>query len=355
MTANTPNYTLIELSQNQFAIVDDIDADLANVKWSARRTTSGVFYAVRRHNNANMYVHREVMTRALGRPLLPYPHEMVDHINGNGLDNRRENLRVATNAENLRNTRKTKRNVSGYKGVAWNKRAKKWTAQIKRGSQSPHLGYFNTAEEAHAAYCEAARLYHGKFANSGAEGSIESFRPPISAVIILPSPSCTLIKLSKGYYTTISKEDADLTLYKWHASVRQNHSSVYAVGKNGGDKSTAMHRVVMERVLGRPLINEEVVDHIDNDSLNNTRENLRVATFSQNLANSSKSSKNTSGWKGVCFHKGRKRWQATIGVEGRSVYLGIFDTPEEAHAAYCQAAKEHYGEFANFGKSEAQS
>lgn len=97
----------------------------------------------------------------------------------------------------------------------------------------------------------------------------------------------------------------------------------------------------------------KLVDHINGDRLDNRIENLRVATFSQNGANAQRHSRNTNGLKGASkvVRKGRwtGRWQASITVRNRQINLGYFDTKEEAHAAYLDAAREHQGEFANSG------
>jgi hypothetical protein len=87
----------------------------------------------------------------------------VDHINGNTLDNRRDNLRICTHAENMRNRFPNKNNPSGYKGVSWYKRQQKWRSQIRVDNKKIHLGYFNTPEEAYLAYCNASKKYHQEF------------------------------------------------------------------------------------------------------------------------------------------------------------------------------------------------
>jgi hypothetical protein len=88
------------------------------------------------------------------------------------------------------------------------------------------------------------------------------------------------------------------------------------------------------------------IDHINGVSDDNRFANLREASASENSRNSKLPTSNTSGFKGVCRH--RKGWQATIRIDGRTVYLGMFKTPEAAHAAYCAAAREHHGEFARY-------
>ncbi len=90
----------------------------------------------------------------------------VDHINGNGLDNRRCNLRLATRSQNLANAAIPRHNSSGYKGVSATRNGK-WLARIRKDRVQRNLGIFDTPEEAHAAYCEAAVSLYGEFANFG--------------------------------------------------------------------------------------------------------------------------------------------------------------------------------------------
>jgi hypothetical protein len=89
----------------------------------------------------------------------------LDHINGNRADNRLENLREATQSENLMNTARRSDNRSGYKGVGWHKHSQKWQARIKiPNGKHLHLGYFNAPEDAHAAYKASAQEHFGDFA-----------------------------------------------------------------------------------------------------------------------------------------------------------------------------------------------
>ena len=89
------------------------------------------------------------------------------------------------------------------------------------------------------------------------------------------------------------------------------------------------------------------IDHINGDASDNSIANLRAATRSQNNANLPKRRDNTSGFKGVEVHH-TGRFSARIRYEGQRRYLGLYDTPEEAHEAYCRAARELFGEFARF-------
>ena len=89
--------------------------------------------------------------------------EFLDHKNGDPLDNRIENLRPATRAENNRNVTKRSSNTSGYKGVSFFKSSGKWRAAIRVNGASLHIGYYDTPEDAHQAYCDKGRELHGDF------------------------------------------------------------------------------------------------------------------------------------------------------------------------------------------------
>ena len=93
-----------------------------------------------------------------------WPKDQIDHINCDPDDNRLVNLRESSQAENTRNQRKSKRNTSGFKGVTLHKPTGKWMAQIVAHGKHYYLGLFDTPEEAHAVYCEAAIRLHGAFA-----------------------------------------------------------------------------------------------------------------------------------------------------------------------------------------------
>lgn len=152
------------------------------------------------------------------------------------------------------------------------------------------------------------------------------------------------------YETIVSIEDADLAELNWNVYVGTH--TIYVnrrMYSNGKAVLIRLHRVVLERKLGYSIPDGMQVDHIDGNGLNNTRDNLRLATNAQNMWNQRKRVNNKSGYKGVQWYKSRQNWRAVIRVNGKRIHLGYFDTPEEAHQAYCDAAKELHGEFANFG------
>ena len=93
-----------------------------------------------------------------------WPIDEIDHINGDVCDNRIENLREATGPQNKRNRGIQKNNTSGFKGVYWCKKKEEWYASIRYEKKYSHLGYHDTREKAHQAYCVACEDLHGEFA-----------------------------------------------------------------------------------------------------------------------------------------------------------------------------------------------
>lgn len=110
------------------------------------------------------YLHRVIADR-MGLDM----SKQIDHINGIKHDNRRENLRSATNTQNQHNVGRNSKNTSGFKGVSWCKANNKWRAYIKINGKPKYLGVFETPELAHEAYKQAAIKHHGEFANTGVE------------------------------------------------------------------------------------------------------------------------------------------------------------------------------------------
>lgn len=144
------------------------------------------------------------------------------------------------------------------------------------------------------------------------------------------------------YRVLLDAEDYErvLALGRWSVDVKSNRRPVYAVYTGGGGSPVLLHRFLLQAPQGMQ------VDHINGDGLDCRKENLRLCTASENRCNRGMQADNKSGYKGVCWHKQRGKWHAQIKRFGQKYSLGLYSTPEAAHAAYCSAGVEHHGAFA---------
>lgn len=154
--------------------------------------------------------------------------------------------------------------------------------------------------------------------------------------------------------TIFDEIDADLGFWCVLHQCRDKYYAKFAIGKH---RLEYAHRLVMERVLGRRLRADEFVDHIDRNSLNNSRSNLRLATFSQNRANCEKLRRKkevSSAYRGVSWKKRMQVWEAVTAKDGIRHFLGHFENEVEAARAYDRAVILLHGDFANpnFPKQE---
>ena len=148
----------IKLTQGQVALVDDADFDWLNQwKWCVLKSPAG-FYARRRDSGQDILMHRVILGLELG------DKRQGDHQNHNTLDNRQDNIRICTCQQNQRNRKPRLNLTSGYKGVSWYRRIKKWQAHIQMNGKRKHLGYFTEEKEAALAYNKIAGNIYGEFA-----------------------------------------------------------------------------------------------------------------------------------------------------------------------------------------------
>ena len=153
------NLAFITLTKGYEAIIDADDVDIvARYHWSARIVRNTVYGQRADWSTGKMKLvrlHREIMQ--------PPDGLVVDHISGDGLDNRRSNMRLVTVALNARNQRLKGDNTSGLKGVSWRSDTRKWRANINLDGKQYSLGCYNTKDQASAAYAEASARLHGEF------------------------------------------------------------------------------------------------------------------------------------------------------------------------------------------------
>jgi hypothetical protein len=150
----------ISLTKGKYTLVDDKDYEyLSQYKWYVAESR-GIFYAVRKPRLCKAILMHRVITDA--------PNGMdVDHVNGDGLDNQRKNLRVCTHSQNLTNVGRRINNKSGHTGVSWNKRDKRWYVQIRiNKDERIHLGCFIEIQDAISVYKKAVNKYHGNFSRT---------------------------------------------------------------------------------------------------------------------------------------------------------------------------------------------
>ena len=158
------------------------------------------------------------------------------------------------------------------------------------------------------------------------------------------------IPLGEGRFTIVDQKDFYLlNNFRWCA--KGDGQCIYAVRfvieADKRAKIVTMHREIMDTPPGI------LVDHRNNDGLDNRRDNLRLATSSQNNINCRRNkSKSSSRFVGVTFDKRKKQWRVRISVNRKRIFLGYFDSEIDAAKAYDEAAKKYYGEFARLNFPE---
>jgi hypothetical protein len=151
------------------------------------------------------------------------------------------------------------------------------------------------------------------------------------------------IELTQGQVALVDDCDYEyLMQWRWCASwMGKGFRVLRGVKKDGKHKTTYIHTVIAER----KGIDTTQIDHIDHNPLNNQRPNLRAATVSQNGHNRGANKNSRTGVKGVSFHKAKGKYEARIGFKGKHLYLGLFDTVEEAKKVVQKKRRELVGEF----------
>jgi hypothetical protein len=167
--------TSIDLGQGYVAIVNSDTFErmkLGRFTWRPQiHKRSGKVYA--QAKTISVSLHRAIT--------LARPGQVVDHINGDPLDNRDSNLRICTLGQNRANSHKDRDNTSGYKGVTWSATSHKWMAQIWAGGRRYYLGLFEHKKRAALAHDRAAIALHGEFAGLNFPELKDTLRPKLPA------------------------------------------------------------------------------------------------------------------------------------------------------------------------------
>jgi hypothetical protein len=260
-------------------------------------------------------MHRIILERKLGRPVAE--GMVTDHINGDGLDNRRENLREATQLQNMHNLQMHHDNTAQYKGV---RRITTCTWEARLDERT--VGYYDTAEDASFAYDTAALAEYGEFAH---------LNHPIDQVLAWNAPTRQFGRKSANGHRGVQAVGD-----RWQAEIKHQKRRIPLGFYNTADEAgfaydkAALELYGEKAQLNHPL--EQVQAWIPPDRL------LRKT--------------NTSGFRGVQPKK--SGWAASIHVHGMRSHLGMCATPEEAARAYDRAALKAYGESArlNFPRED---
>lgn len=340
-------------------------------------------------------IHRYIMIEILGHDISS--KVKIDHINNNPLDNRRENLRIISNSGNNRNVKK-KSTDSKFSGVTI--RYSRWYCQISIEQKTLYAIY---DKEEHAAWhynlwieeydLKFAKknditepddfvFYYGKKERNLPNGiyyeknrysvritvnkkmkrfgtyktleeaiefrekkvkELKILQNSIKKPILRNDDGFAIIELfnCKKEKTAEAIIDDDLyheiTKYRWYLN---NHD--YVMGRGESKKLVGLHRYIMN------YYGDDFVDHINNNPLDNRRENLRIVTAKQNSQNKSSHSNSTSKYIGVSKNTASNKWVSNITVDGKLVYLDSFDTEIEAAECRDEATRKYFGEFGNY-------
>ena len=162
------------LTQEKLYSILNYDQDTGIFTWKVNRRNKAKINTVAGYKESEGYIVISVFGKSYKAHRLAWlyvygelPNEYIDHINGNKSDNKIENLRICTNAENQWNSKISSKNVSGVKGVHWCNTKKRWKAKLSINGKIKHIGYFTDLESAKIKLMEAREKLHKDYANHG--------------------------------------------------------------------------------------------------------------------------------------------------------------------------------------------
>jgi hypothetical protein len=376
----------------KYTIVDEDDYDrVSKYTWSLSD-----YYAKGIVDGRKIFLHHFILQK-------PSNQNVIDHKNGDKLDNRKCNLHEVSKSFNCHNRTKNPdiETSSQYKGVSWNKKAKKYSAL----SGTQFLGYFDE-EEAAKIYDTFTYIKFGEFANNNKLVNYEDVKN-IDITSLIPKkekkynlPKYIRTKRNKyfverlyksKYYMSPQRETLKETIIDlieinheinklklmeqvfYHLKpIQRNQDGIaiikikdtevlvddnvwhkfskagWNINKDGyiqGNRNFGkMHRYLMEAKEG------EIVDHINNIRHDNRISNLRIVSFVDNSHNKVKKANTSSKYFGVSFFKRDKKWRVNISHNHKKYHLGSFENEEDAAKAYNDKAIELYGDSANLNE-----
>lgn len=394
---NEPNFQIPLRNQNgniiKYTTIDEDDFEkVSKYTWSLSE-----YYAKGIVNGRKIFLHHYILHKPSGE-------NVIDHKNGDKLDNRKCNLQEVSKSFNCHNRTKNPdiETSSKYKGVSWNKKITKYSAKLGE----IWLGYFVNEEEAAKVYDTFTYSKFGEFANNNKLVNYEDVKHiDINSLIPKREKKHNLPKYIRTknnqyfverlykskYYMSPQRKTLKETIIDlieinhkinklklmekifYHLKPIQRNSEGIAIikikdtevlvddnvwhkfskvgwniNKDGyiqGYRSFGkMHRYLMDAKEG------EIVDHINNIRHDNRVSNLRIVSFVDNSHNKVKKANTSSQYIGVSFFKRDKKWRATISYNHKKYHLGSFDNEEDAAKAYNEKANELYGESANLNK-----
>ena len=330
----------IPLTRGQVAIIDVEDWHLIkDYNWCAQWSQSkkGYYAISSKRTEAGKYktvwMHRIIM-KAKGK-------EVVDHIDGHGLNNTKANLRIVGHRENATNRRLRSDSTSKVAGVSLDKESKKWKVHIVINKKQVTIGRFKDYNDAVAARKAAEDEHYGEFARR-TEPIIEEYVAPPESRDPLPYlwymfgyGEVYCVPLTQDEYAIIDVCDYDKVKdHRWFLTAQK-----YA-GTNINGTGVLLHRMIMNNPSGM------LVDHINGDRIDDRRCNLRLASALENSWNTKAKNSSSTGYKNIS--KIKNSWQVMLRINGLSTYLGRFPTLEEALEVRNAAYREHRGEFARY-------
>lgn len=381
----------IKLSNSDETVLvsNEMYNELIKYKWYKDQTG----YAASKIDNKTWRMHRYIYKEILKKQL--QVNIYIDHINHNKLDNTLENLRMVTPQENVRNRKKSQNATSKYFGVCKDYR-NLWVSQITLNNSQKLIAYYKIEE--HAAYQFNLWINEHNIA-CAQRNNIEK---PYDFILYQKKqkmynlPPCITYKNNKycvtykqkhiGYYKSLDDAITSLEKVKISNNIKLqmimfkendipililydknfNQNAVTYIDENDYEKiskyswwlsNNYIHGSVNNKKvrLSRFILNytgNDVVDHINGNTLDNRKQNLRIITRKQNSMNKKSRVNSTSKYLGISYYKRINKWVSEIRIDGKKICIGQFINEIDAAKARDKVAFEHFGEYARLNFPE---